>query len=113
MLNINFLRNLVIILAIAILSLITVIVIKIVNGDISKSNKSDFEHHLPLSTKVKNFKLTIPIGHKIEKVFANGNVLTFLTKDENNNYFLIVSQKEKIEIIKILNGDSFKYEEIN
>ena len=113
MLNLNFLRFIVIILAIAILSLFTIIVIKIMNGDISKSESFDSEKNILLSSKeIRNFELTIPINSDVEKIFADANNIILLTQNKNEQSFVIISSKKNIEVIKIINGENYYFEEV-
>ena len=111
MLNINFLRTLVIVLAIAILLLISLIIYKIINGDLSSSNNQKLEQNTFSKLNIiEEFKLTIPDNGKIETIFHNEGKIFIRVQNQKEKSLIIISNQNNIDVIKIVKGDKYSFE---
>ena len=108
-LNINFLKVIVIVLGLAIFSMISVIVFKILRGDLNKNNTeftntSDDFH--------SEYILELPNIKSIKSVaLDNENILIF-TEDNLSSSLITITKNNKIKIIKLQNSNVVKFNKL-
>ena len=105
-LNINFLKVIVIVLGLAIFSMISIIVFKILRGDLNKNNtvftniSEDFH---------SEYILELPNIKSIKSVaLDNENILIF-TEDNLSSSLITITKNNKIKIIKLQNSNVVKF----
>ena len=108
-LNINFLKVIVIVLGLAIFVMISIIVLKILRGDLNKSNTeftntSDDFH--------SEYILELPNIKSIKSVaLDNENILIF-TEDNLSSSLITITKNNKIKIIKLQNSNVVKFNKL-
>lgn len=108
-LNINFLKVIVIVLGLAIFSMISIIVFKILRGDLNKNNTeftntSDDFH--------SEYILELPNIKSIQSVaLDNENILIF-TEDNLSSSLITITKNNKIKIIKLQNSNVVKFNKL-
>ena len=108
-LNINFLKVIVIVLGLAIFSMISIIVFKILRGDLNKNNTeftntSDDFHF--------EYILELPDIKSIKSVaLDNENILIF-TEDNLSSSLITITKNNKIKIIKLQNSNVVKFNKL-
>ena len=108
-LNINFLKVIVIVLGLAIFSMISIIVFKILRGDLNKNtteftNTSDDFH--------SEYILELPNIKSIKSVaLDNENILIF-TEDNISSSLINITKNNKIKIIKLQNSNVVKFNKL-
>ena len=108
-LNINFLKVIVIVLGLAIFSMISIIVFKILRGDLNKNNTeftntSDDFH--------SEYILELPNIKSIKSVaLDNENILIF-TEDNLSSSLINITKNNKIKIIKLQNSNVVKFNKL-
>ena len=108
-LNINFLKVIVIVLRLAIFSMISIIVFKILRGDLNKDNTvftniSDGFH--------SEYILELPNIKSIKSVaLDNENILIF-TEDNLSSSLINITKNNKIKIIKLQNSNVVKFNKL-
>ena len=108
-LNINFLKVIVIVLGLAIFVMISIIVLKILRGDLNKNNTeftntSDDFH--------SEYILELPNIKSIKSVsLDNGNILIF-TEDNLSSSLITITKNNKIKIIKLQNSNVVKFNKL-
>ena len=108
-LNINFLKVIVIVLGLAIFSMISIIVFKILRGDLNKNNTeftntSDDFH--------SEYILELPNIKSIKSVaLDNENILIF-TEDNSSSSLITITKNNKIKIIKLQNSNVVKFNKL-
>ena len=108
-LNINFLKVIVIVLGLAIFSMISIIVFKILRGDLNKNNTeftntSDDFH--------SEYILELPNIKSIQSVaLDNENILIF-TEDNLSSSLINITKNNKIKIIKLQNSNVVKFNKL-
>ena len=108
-LNINFLKVIVIVLGLAIFSMISIIVFKILRGDLNKNNTeftntSDDFH--------SEYILELPNIKSIKSVaLDNENILIF-TEDNLSSSLINITKNNKIKIIKLQNSNVVKFSKL-
>ena len=108
-LNINFLKVIVIVLGLAIFSMISIIVFKILRGDLNKNNTeftntSDDFH--------SEYILELPNIKSIKSVdLDNENILIF-TEDNLSSSLITITKNNKIKIIKLQNSNVVKFNKL-
>ena len=108
-LNINFLKVIVIVLGLAIFSMISIIVFKILRGDLNKNNTeftntSDDFH--------SQYILELPNIKSIKSVaLDNENILIF-TEDNLSSSLITITKNNKIKIIKLQNSNVIKFNKL-
>ena len=104
-LNINFLKVIVIVLGLAIFVMISIIVLKILRGDLNKNNTesinaSDDSH--------SEYILELPNIKSIKSIaLDNENILIF-TEDNLSSSLITITKNNKIKIIKLQNSNVVK-----
>ena len=104
-LNINFLKVIVIVLGLAIFLMISIIVLKILRGDLNKNNteftNTSDDFHSEYILELPNIKSIKSIA------LDNENILIF--SEDNLSYSLItITKNNKIKIIKLQNSNLVK-----
>ena len=108
-LNINFLKVIVIVLGLAIFSMISIIVLKILRGDLNKNNTeftntSDDFH--------SEYILELPNIKSIKSVaLDNENILIF-SEDNLSSSLITITKNNKIKIIKMQNSNVVKFNKL-
>ena len=108
-LNINFLKVIVIVLGLAIFLMISIIVLKILRGDLNKNNTvftntSDDFH--------SEYILELPNIKSIKSVaLDNENILIF-TEDNLSSSLINITKNNKIKIIKLQNSNVVKFNKL-
>ena len=109
-LNINFLKVIVIVLGLAIFVMISIILLKILRGDLNKNNteftyNSDDFH--------SEYILELPNIKSIKSVaLDNENILIF-TEDNLSSSLINITKNNKIKIIKLQNSNVVKFNKLN
>ena len=108
-LNLNFLKVIVIVLGLAIFVMISIIVLKILRGDLNKNNteftyNSDDFH--------SEYILEFPNIKSIKSVaLDNENILIF-TEDNLSSSLINITKNNKIKIIKLQNSNVVKFNKL-
>ena len=108
-LNINFLKVIVIVLGLAIFSMISIIVFKILRGDLNKNNTeftntSDDFH--------SEYILELPNINSIKSIaLDNENILIF-SEDNLSSSLITITKNNKIKIIKLQNSNVVKFNKL-
>ena len=109
-LNINFLKVIVIVLGLAIFIMVSIIVFKILRGDLNKTNTafinssddfySEYILELPNIKSIKSFALD------------NENLLIH-TEDNSSSSLITITKNNKIKVIKLQNSNVIKFNKVN
>ena len=108
-LNINFLKVIVIVLGLAIFVMISIIVLKILRGDLNKNNTeftniSDDFH--------SEYILELPNIKSIKSIaLDNENILIF-SEDNVSSSVITITKNNKIKIIKLQNSNVVKFNKL-
>tara|TARA_B100001741_G_C16465421_1_gene557302 strand:- start:373 stop:756 length:384 start_codon:yes stop_codon:yes gene_type:complete len=108
-LNINFLKVIVIVLGLAIFVMISIIVLKILRGDLNKNNteftyNSDDFH--------SEYILELPNIKSIKSIaLDNENILIF-SEDNLSSSLITITKNNKIKIIKLQNSNVVKFNKL-
>ena len=108
-LNINFLKVIVIVLGLAIFSMISIIVFKILRGDLNKNNteftNSSDDFH-------SEYILVLPNIKSIKSIaLDNENILIF-SEDNLSSSLITITKNNKIKIIKLQNSNVVKFNKL-
>ena len=104
--SLNFLKILVIILGIAILSLIFIICYKLLNGDLSDKK---FKQNI----SSEDFILSLPDESSIKSVSLDGENILIYTEEKNQKKLILLIDTKKIKVIKIINGKNIQINKKN
>ena len=108
-LNINFLKVIVIVLGLAIFSMISIIVFKILRGDLNKNNteftNTSDDFHFEYILELPNIKSIKSIA------LDNENILIF-TEDNLSSSLITITKNNKIKIIKLQNSNVVKFNKL-
>ena len=108
-LNINFLKVIVIVLGLAIFAMISIIVLKILRGDLNKNNteftNSSDDFHSEYILELPNIKSIKSIA------LDNENILIFL-EDNLSSSLITITKNNKIKIIKLQNSNVVKFNKL-
>ncbi len=108
-LNINFLKVIVIVLGLAIFIMISIIVLKILRGDLNKNNteftNTSDDFHSEYILKLPNIKSIKSVA------FDNENILIF-TEDNLSSSLITITKNNKIKIIKLQNSNVVKFNKL-
>ena len=108
-LNINFLKVIVIVLGLAILSMISIIVFKILRGDLNKNNteftNTSDDFHSEYILELPNIKSIKSIA------LDNENILIF-SEDNLSSSLITITKNNKIKIIKLQNSNVVKFNKL-
>ena len=108
-LNINFLKVIVIVLGLAIFVMISIIVLKILRGDLNKNNteftNTSDDFHSEYILELPNIKSIKSIA------LDNENILIFF-KDNLSSSLITITKNNKIKIIKLQNSNVVKFNKL-
>ena len=108
-LNINFLKVIVIVLGLAIFVMISIIVLKILRGDLNKNNteftNTSDDFHSEYILELPNIKSIKSIA------LDNENILIF-TEDNLSSSLINITKNNKIKIIKLQNSNVVKFNKL-
>ena len=108
-LNINFLKVIVIVLGLAIFAMISIIVLKILRGDLNKNNteftNSSDDFHSEYILELPNIKSIKSIA------LDNENILIF-SEDNLSSSLTTITKNNKIKIIKLQNSNVIKFNKL-
>ena len=108
-LNINFLKVIVIVLGLAIFVMISIIVFKILRGDLNKNNteftNTSDDFHSEYILELPNIKSIKSIA------LDNENILIF-TEDNLSSSLITITKNNKIKIIKLQNSNVVKFNKL-
>ena len=108
-LNINFLKVIVIALGLAIFVMISIIVLKILKGDLNKNNteftNTSDEFHSEYILELPNIKSIKSIA------LDNENILIF-SEDNLSSSLITITKNNKIKIIKLQNSNVVKFNKL-
>tara|TARA_A100001015_G_scaffold105328_1_gene116835 strand:+ start:58 stop:441 length:384 start_codon:yes stop_codon:yes gene_type:complete len=108
-LNINFLKVIVIVLGLAIFAMISIIVLKILRGDLNKNNteftNTSDDFHSEYILELPNIKSIKSIA------LDNENILIF-TEDNLSSSLINITKDNKIKIIKLQNSNVVKFNKL-
>ena len=108
-LNINFLKVIVIVLGLAIFSMISIIVFKILRGDLNKNNteftNTSDDFHSEYTLELPNIKSIKSIA------LDNENILIF-SEDNLSSSLITITKNNKIKIIKLQNSIVVKFNKL-
>ena len=109
-LNINFLKVIVIVLGLAIFVMISIIVLKILRGDLNKNNteftNTSDDFHSEYILELPNIKSIKSIA------LDNENILIF-SEDNLSSSLITITKNNKIKIIKLQNSNEVKFNKLN
>jgi|TARA_B100000035_G_C20733404_1_gene436517 hypothetical protein len=108
-LNINFLKVIVIVLGLAIFLMISIIVLKILRGDLNKNNteftNTSDDFHSEYILELPNIKSIKSIA------LDNENILIF-SEDNLSSSLITITKNNKIKIIKLQNSNVVKFNKL-
>ena len=108
-LNINILKVIVIVLGLAIFSMISIIVLKILRGDLNKNNteftNTSDDFHSEYILELPNIKSIKSIA------LDNENILIF-SEDNLSSSLITITKNNKIKIIKLQNSNVVKFNKL-
>ena len=108
-LNINFLKVIVIVLGLAIFAMISIIVLKILRGDLNRNNteftNNSDDFHSEYILELPNIKSIKSIA------LDNENILIF-TEDNLSSSLITITKNNKIKIIKLQNSNVVKFNKL-
>ena len=108
-LNINFLKVIVIILGLAIFAMISIILLKILRGDLNKNNteftNTSDDFHSEYILELPNIKSIKSIA------LDNENILIF-SEDNLSSSLITITKNNKIKIIKLQNSNVVKFNKL-
>ena len=108
-LNINFLKVIVIVLGLAIFTMISIIVLKILRGDLNKNNteltNTSDDFHSEYILELPNIKSITSIA------LDNENILIF-SEDNLSSSLITITKNNKIKIIKLQNSNVIKFNKL-
>ena len=108
-LNINFLKVIVIVLGLAIFVMISIIVLKILRGDLNKNNteftNTSDDFHSEYILELPNIKSIKSIA------LDNENILIF-SEDNLSSSLITITKNNKIKIIKLQNSNVVKFNKL-
>ena len=108
-LNINFLKVIVIVLGLAIFVMISIIVLKILRGDLNKNNTEFTNTSDDLHSE---YILELPNIKSIKSVaFDSENILIFI-EDNLSSSLITITKNNKIKIIKLQNSNVVKFNKL-
>ena len=108
-LNINFLKVIVIVLGLAIFAMISIIVLKILRGDLNKNN-TEFTN--TSDDFYSEYILELPNIKSIKSIaLDNENILIF-SEDNLSSSLTTITKNNKIKIIKLQNSNVIKFNKL-
>ena len=108
-LNINFLKVIVIVLGFSIIVMISIIVFKILRGDLNKNNT---EFNNTSDDFQSQYILELPNIKSIKSIaLDNENILIF-SEDNLSSSLITITKNNKIKIIKLQNSNVVKFNKL-
>ena len=108
-LNINFLKVIVIVLGLAIFLMVSIIVFKILRGDLDKNNTTFINASDDLYSE---YLLELPNIKSIKSIaLDNENILIF-SEDNLSSSLITITKNNKIKIIKLQNSNVVKFNKL-
>ena len=107
-LNINFLKVIVIVLGLAIFMMISIIVFKILRGDLNKNTK----HVYTSDDFHSEYILGLPNIKSIKSVVLDNENLLIYTEDNLSSSLITINKNNKIKIIKLENSNEVKFNKL-
>ena len=108
-LNINFLKVIVIVLGLAIFSMISIIVFKILRGDLNKNN-TEFTN--TSDDFYSEYILEIPNIKSIKSIALDNENILILSEDNLSSSLITITKNNKIKIIKLQNSNVVKFNKL-
>ena len=108
-LNINFLKVIVTVLGLAIFMMISIIVFKILRGDLNKNNT---EHVNTSDDFHSEYILGLPNIKSIKSVVLDNENLLIYTEDNLSSSLITINKNNKIKIIKLENSNEVKFNKL-
>ena len=108
-LNINFLKVIVIVLGLAIFMMISIIVFKILRGDLNKNNT---EHVNTSDDLHSEYILGLPNIKSIKSIVLDNENLLIYTEDNLSSSLITINKNNKIKIIKLENSNEVKFNKL-
>ena len=109
-LNINFLKVIVTVLGLAIFMMISIIVFKILRGDLNKNNT---EHVNTSDDFYSEYILGLPNIKSIKSIVLDNENLLIYTEDNLSSSLITINKNNKIKIIKLENSNEVKFKKLN
>ena len=109
-LNINFLKVIVIFLGLAIFIMISIIVFKILRGDLNKNNTELVNTSDDLHSE---YILGLPNIKSIKSIVLDNENLLIHTEDNLSSSLITINKNNKIKIIKLENSNEVKFNKLN
>tara|TARA_Y100000991_G_C21816334_1_gene281952 strand:+ start:249 stop:638 length:390 start_codon:yes stop_codon:yes gene_type:complete len=109
-LNINFLKVIVIVLGLAIFMIISIIVFKILRGDLNKNNTELVNTSEELHSE---YILGLPNIKSIKSIVLDNENLLIYTEDNLSSSLITINKNNKIKIIKLENSNEVKFNKLN
>ena len=108
-LNINFLKVIVIVLGFSIIVMISIIVFKILRGDLNKNNT---EFNNTSDDFHSEYILELPNIKSIKSVALNNENILIFTEDNLSSSLINITKNNKIKIIKLQNSNVVKFSKL-
>ena len=108
-LNINFLKVIVTVLGLAIFMMISIIVFKILRGDLNKNNTELFNTSDELHSE---YILGLPNIKSIKSIVLDNENLLIYTEDNLSSSLITINKNNKIKIIKLENSSEVKFDKL-
>tara|TARA_B100000965_G_scaffold398445_1_gene416579 strand:+ start:75 stop:458 length:384 start_codon:yes stop_codon:yes gene_type:complete len=109
-LNINFLKVIVIVLGLAIFLMVSIIVFKILRGDLDKNNTTFINTSDDLYSE---YLLELPNIKSIKTITLDNENLLIYTEDNQSSSLITITKNNKIKIIKLQNSNEVKFNKLN
>ena len=109
-LNINFLKVIVIVLGLAIFLMVSIIVFKILRGDLDKNN---IELVNTSDALYSEYILGLPNIKSIKSIVLDNENLLIFTEDNLSSSLININKNNKIKIIKLENSNEVKFNKLN
>ena len=109
-LNINFLKVIVIVLGLAIFLMVSIIVFKILRGDLNKNTTTFINTSDDLYSE---YILELPNIKSIKSIALDNENLLIYTEDNQSSSLITITKNNKIKIIKLQNSNEVKFNKLN
>ena len=108
-LNINFLKVIVTVLGLAIFMMISIIVFKILRGDLNNNNTEPINTSDDLHSE---YILGLPNIKSIKSIVLDNENLLIYTEDNLSSSLITINKNNKIKIIKLQNSNVVKFNKL-
>ena len=109
-LNINFLKVIVIVLGLAIFMMISIIIFKVLRGDLNKYNTKFNNRSDDLYSE---YILELPNINSIKSIALDNENILLHTEDNQSSSLINITKNNKIKIIKLQNSNVVKFKKLN